>query len=92
MPLRFEWNRSKADENRRKHGISFEDAATAFGDPLSLTIPDPSHSLGESRYLLLGQTFRGTLVVVSHVEHNDSIRIISARRATPAERRDYEGP
>ena len=91
MPIRFDWDQEKADANRGKHGVSFEEAATAFGDPLSLTVPDPDHSVGEFRYLLLGQTFRGRLIVVSHAEHSDSIRIISARLATKQERKDYEG-
>jgi len=90
MSIRFEWDPEKAERNRNKHGVSFEEAATAFGDPLSLTIPDPDHSVGETRYLLLGQTFRGRLIVVSHLERNDSIRIISARLATGRERNSHE--
>ena len=82
MPIRFDWDSKKADATRGKHGVSFEEAATAFGDPLSLTVPDPDHSTGEIRYLLLGQTFRGRLIVVSPAERSDSIRIISARLAT----------
>ncbi len=90
MPIRFEWDLEKAESNRRKHRVSFEEAATAFGDPLSLTIPDPNHSVGEDRYLLLGQTFRGRLIVVSHLERNGSIRVISARLATRREQKNYE--
>ncbi len=90
MPIRFEWDLEKAESNRRKHRVSFEEAATAFGDPLSLTIPDPTHSVGEDRYLLLGQTFRGRLIVVSHLERNGSIRVISARLATRREQMNYE--
>ena len=90
MPIRFEWDPEKAGSNREKHGVSFEEAATAFGDPLSLTIPDPDHSVNETRYLLLGQTFRGRLIVVSHLERSGSIRIISARLATRREQRSYE--
>jgi hypothetical protein len=90
MPIRFEWDLEKAESNRRKHRVSFEEAATAFGDPLSLTIPDPNHSVGEDRYLLLGQTFRGRLIVVSHLERNGSVRVISARLATRREQKNYE--
>jgi len=91
MPLRFEWDRPKADANREKHGVTFDEASTAFGDTLSLTIPDPLHSIGEERYVLIGQSFRGRLVVVVHVERDDgTIRVISARDANRAERRAYE--
>ena len=74
----------------KKHGVTFAEAATAFGDPLSVTIPDPDHSLGEARFILLGVSFQGRLVVVVHTEVHDSIRIISARLATRAERKSYE--
>ena len=90
MPIRFEWDLEKARSNQGKHGVSFEEAATAFGDSFSLTIHDPDHSVSETRYLLLGQTFRGRLIVVSHLERGGSIRIISARLATRRERRSYE--
>lgn len=88
--LEFEWNEKKALENRRKHGVSFVQAAQAFADPLSLTIPDPEHSGTEERFVLLGQTARSHLVVVVHTERENSIRIISARRANAKEQRDYE--
>jgi uncharacterized DUF497 family protein len=88
--LWFDWDPDKAESNEKKHGISFSEAATAFGDPLSLTIPDPDHSVGEARFVLVGLTYRSRLVVVAHVEDQDSIRIISARPATSAERRFYE--
>lgn len=88
--LRFEWDPAKAEANAEKHGVSFAEAATAFGDPLSITIPDPSHSEGEARFILLGLSFRNRLVVVAHVENEDAIRIISARTASNAERRSYE--
>ena len=90
MGLNFQWDRAKAAANLRKHGISFEDAASAFGDPLSISIPDPDHSESEERLVLLGMTQRHRLVVVVHIEQGDTIRIISARPATSAERRDYE--
>ena len=80
----------KAERNLAKHGVSFEDASTAFTDPLSIAMPDPDHSEGELRLLLLGQTDSGRLVVVSHVERDETLRIISARVATRHERRAYE--
>jgi len=76
--------------NLPKHGVSFEEAASAFGDPLSLAIPDPDHSTHEERCVLLGMTERRRLVVVAHAEQGDTVCLISARRATPAERRNYE--
>ena len=88
--LRFEWDPSKASSNETKHGVSFPEAATAFGDPLSLTIPDPEHSLGEARFLLLGLSYKGRLIVVAHSERGGSLRIINARLASKAERRFYE--
>ena len=90
MGLTFEWDDKKAAANHRKHGVSFEEAASAFGDPLSLTIPDPEHSEAEARCVLLGMTESHRLVVVVHTEQADTVRLISARLATPAERRDYE--
>jgi hypothetical protein len=90
MGLKFEWDRRKAAANRRKHGVSFEEAATAFGDPLSLTILDPDHSVDEDRFLLLGETANGKLVVVAHTDRNDTIRIINARPADRGERENYE--
>ena len=90
MGLTFEWDDKKAAANLRKHGVSFEEAASAFGDPLSLTIPDPEHSEAEERCVLLGMTERRRLVVVVHTEQADTVRLMSARLPTPAERRDYE--
>ena len=90
MPLRFAWDARKAATNLRKHGISFGEAATAFGDPLSVTIPDPDHSDDEYRFLLIGRSARQHLVVVAHVERGDVIRIISARAASRRERSAYE--
>jgi uncharacterized protein len=91
MSLRFEWDDVKSATNFDKHGVSFQEAATAFGDPLSLTIADPDHSSAELRHILLGQSFQGRLLVVAHTERGDTIRIISARTATRRERQDYEG-
>ena len=90
MPIEFSWNADKAASNRKLHGVTFEEAATAFGDPLSLTVHDPGHSEDETRYLLLGRAFSGKLLVVVHCERDDGIRLISAREATRRERQDYE--
>jgi len=90
MSFSFEWDAEKASAKERKHGVSFDEAATAFGDPLSVTIPDPDHSEGEDRFILVGSTYRGRVVVVVHTDRGDNIRIISSRRATRTERREYE--
>ncbi len=90
MALEFTWDANKAASNLEKHDVSFEEASTAFGDPLSITVDDPNHSEDETRFVLVGLTFEGKLVVVVHVELEDSIRIISAREATRRERNDYE--
>jgi uncharacterized DUF497 family protein len=79
-----------SEANLRKHGVSFEEASTAFDDPLSVTIPDPDHSEHEDRMLLLGRSIAGTLLVVGHTERGERIRLINARRATRRERKDYE--
>ena len=90
MGLRFEWDPKKAAANLEKHKVAFEEAATAFADPLSITTPDPDHSIRESRFILIGQTFAGQTVVIAHMERRDQIRIISARRATRREANAYE--
>ena len=90
MPLQFEWDENKARTNLPKHGVSFEEASTVFGDPSSLTIPDPAHSQTEDRFIILGHSYRGRLLVVVHTERGDRIRMISARTATRHERRNYE--
>jgi len=90
VPLTFEWDSRKARSNLSKHGISFEEASTIFGDFLSLTIPDPDHSITERRYITMGRAFNGKLLVVVHTDRSDNIRIISARRASRRERRFYE--
>ena len=89
MGLVFEWDANKAAANYEKHGVSFEEAATVFGDPLSITIDDPDHS-HEMRYVQVGQTYLGRTVVVVFAEREDNIRIVSARPATTRERRTYE--
>jgi len=90
VTLRFEWNRKKALLNIRKHGITFEEASTIFGDSLSLTIPDSYHSIGEDRFITIGTSAEGRIIVVVHTEHHDVIRIISARKAARNERNQYE--
>jgi uncharacterized DUF497 family protein len=87
----FEWDPRKAAANRRKHRVTFEEAATAFADPLSVTVPDPDHSPArELRYILIGRSDLGRLLVVSHAERGATIRLISARPATRRERGQYE--
>lgn len=88
--MEFEWDPNKAASNLEKHGVPFDEAATAFGDPLSLIIDDPDHSDGEERFVPLGQSFLGRLVVVIPTHRGERIRIISARIATTNERRSYE--
>jgi uncharacterized DUF497 family protein len=88
--MKFTWDPAKAEQNLLDHGVSFQEATTVFGDPLAATIPDPDHSIGEERLLTMGQSSAGKLLVVSHIEEGDTIRIISARRATSHERGDYE--
>jgi uncharacterized DUF497 family protein len=90
MSLRFTWDPKKAAANLRKHRVGFLEAATTFADPLSITMPDPDHSVGEARFVLIGQSDRRRLVVVAHVERGDLIRIISARLASRRERNTYE--
>lgn len=88
--LKFEWDAPKAIANQRKHGVSFEEAATVFGDPLALTFADPDHSVREARFLTIGQSHGDLLLVVAHIERVRVIRIISARKATRHERTIYE--
>lgn len=88
--MRFEWDRAKADGNLRKHDVGFEEALSAFYDPLAATFPDPDHSLGERRLVTFGHSTRDRLLVVAHTESGDVVRVISARVATPQERKRYE--
>ncbi|BBD69877.1 hypothetical protein NIES4072_27870 [Nostoc commune NIES-4072] len=88
--MEFEWNPDKAALNLEKHGISFPEAATVFNDPLSVTFPDPDHSIGESRYIIIGVSRFGQLLVVAHTDRGEKVRIISARKATRKEKRFYE--
>lgn len=86
----FEWNPGKAEANLKKHGVSFEEAASVFFDPLSLTVSDPLHSIEKNRFVITGFSERGRQLIVVHADRGDKIRIISARLATPNERRKYE--
>jgi uncharacterized protein len=88
--MEFEWDFAKAALNLEKHGVSFSEAATVFNDALSTTFSDPDHSIGESRYVIIGVSRFGHLLVVSHTDRGAKIRIISARNATRQERRFYE--
>ncbi|HZW86868.1 MAG TPA: BrnT family toxin [Gallionella sp.] len=90
MSIEFQWDKEKALQNFKKHGVTFEEAATAFYDVLSNTISDNEHSEGEARFLLLGLSNQSRLLVVSHTDGGNSIRIISARPATNKERKYYE--
>jgi uncharacterized DUF497 family protein len=88
--VNFEWAPAKARTNRRKHRITFEEAATVFGDVLALTYPDPDHSISEQRFITVGMTNAKRVLIVAHPERGESIRIISARKATQHEREHYE--
>jgi uncharacterized DUF497 family protein len=88
--MRFEWDREKAKRNIKKHKVTFEEAVTAFYDPLSVTFSDPDHSIGEQRFITIGYSSRHRLLVISHTERGDVLRIISARLATVHERKRHE--
>jgi uncharacterized DUF497 family protein len=88
--MEFEWDTRKEAANRRKHGVGFREAATVFGDPLATTFPDSDHSEFEQRFLTLGMSLRARLLVVSHTEAEEAIRVISAREVTRYERKFYE--
>ena len=90
MGYNFEWDPRKAAANLKKHGVSFEEATTVFGDPLSMNMPDPDHSEDEERFIVLGTSVRLRRVIVSYTERPPRTRIISARLATRQERRQYE--
>ncbi len=90
MPLYFEWDDKKAANNLTKHAVSFGEATTVFADSQSLTIPDPSHSELENRFITIGCSTPRKVIVVVHTERGDNIRIISARSASKRERIDYE--
>ncbi|WP_133511139.1 BrnT family toxin [Candidatus Thiosymbion oneisti] len=86
----FRWNPQKADINSKKHGVSFEEASTVFGDTLSTTYPDPEHSVQEERYVIIGLSSGNRILVISHAYRGETIRIISARQATKREQNFYE--
>jgi uncharacterized DUF497 family protein len=88
--VEFEWDRGKAERNRRKHGIDFNEAVTIFADPREITVYDPDHSVEEERFVSIGQSISRRLVVVGYTERGSTIRLIFARRATALERLDYE--
>jgi hypothetical protein len=88
--MEFEWDPKKAAKNSKKHKVSFAEAATVFGDTLSMTVPDPDHSTDEDRYITIGLSDKRRLLLVAHTERKDRIRIISARELTRAERQAYE--
>jgi len=88
--MRFEWDPEKAKRNYRKHKVSFEEAVTVFYDSLSATFDDPDHSVGEQRFITVGFCSHGRLLVVSHSERGECVRIISARRANARERKRHE--
>jgi len=86
----FEWDEKKASANSNKHGVSFDEAVTVLADPFAITIADPDHSESEERYVDIGSSDRGRVLVVIYTERGTKIRIISSRKATPSERRYYE--
>jgi uncharacterized DUF497 family protein len=88
--MTFEWDSIKAEQNRRKHGVSFSEAATVLGDPLAVTYPDPDHSLQEQRFITVGMARTGRMLIVAHTDRGENIRIISARQTTRREREHYE--
>jgi uncharacterized DUF497 family protein len=90
MSIRFFWDPHKAEANRRKHGVSFEEALTVFADPLARIHDDPGHSDRELREIIVGHSSRGRLLLVAFVDRQGAIRLISGRKATRHEREDYE--
>jgi uncharacterized protein len=90
LALEFEWDSRKARTNLAKHKVSFEEAATVFGDPLGRIVADPRHSAVEERLVLLGVSNKRRLLAIMYIERAEAVRIISARRATRPEKRDYE--
>lgn len=90
MALEFEWHADKAASNARKHGVTFDEAMTVFADPLAAIFDDDEHSAEEKREIIVGHSAKGRLLLVSFTERGEAVRIISARRATKRERKDYE--
>jgi uncharacterized protein len=89
--MQFEWDPGKARRNLTKHGVPFDEAVTAFYDPLSATFDDPDHSIGGQRYITVGFSSQNRLLIVGHTERGEAVRIISARLATALERKRHEG-
>jgi len=87
--VRFQWDPRKAAANLAKHAVSFDEASTVFGDPLAGTVPDPEHSTDEARFVTIGRSARGRLIVVTHADRGDDLRIISARRAMAGEKKKH---
>ena len=88
--MKFEWDPQKADSNLKKHGVSFQEAASVLGDTLSITYPDPDHSARERRFITVGTSQLGRVLIVTHTDRRGNVRIISARKTTQQERRYYE--
>ncbi|RPJ23197.1 MAG: BrnT family toxin [Chloroflexi bacterium] len=88
--MEFEWDPRKAEINLKKHGVSFTEAGTIFGDELAFTVSDPDHSDNEDRHITIGWSDHRRLLIVSHTDRGDRIRIISARELTKTERKEYE--
>jgi hypothetical protein len=88
--MEFEWDPLKADRNLRKHGVSFHEAATVLEDSLAITYHDPDHSATEHRFITVGTSRSGRVLMVAHTDRGEKVRIISARKTTPQERRHYE--
>jgi uncharacterized protein len=88
--VNFEWDEEKTQGNLEKHGVAFQEAQTVFNDPLYVDFYDPDHSFDEHRYIIIGVSQQGRLLIVSYAERGDAIRLISAREVTPAERKTYE--
>lgn len=88
--MRFEWDPEKDRQNQVKHGVSFDEASTVFGDPFALTINDPDHSVDEKRFLTTGYSNRQRLIIVAHTDRDEGVRLITAREVTRSERHDYE--
>jgi len=88
--MKFEWDPRKADSNLNKHGVSFQEAASVFGDVFSITYHDPDHSAREQRFITVGMSRSGRVLMVAHADRGGNVRIISARKTTRKERRYYE--
>jgi uncharacterized DUF497 family protein len=89
MDLRFEWDPGKAARNAKKHGVSFDEAATIFHDPMFITVIDQEHSSDEERYITIGLSSDGRLLIIAHTDREGQVRIISARKATKKEEQFY---